>query len=315
MHYSFWNELILAIILGIVQGITEFLPISSTAHLRLISEFLVQKDIGLTTSNLIQFGTLLAIVQYFWPELKGLFVHILKVLTSPKEFKEFWHNVGSWLQGKEDFQDAQEANQDILIAQVSIATVPIVIFALLMRNQIELLRENITNIAYFLILGGLLITISELIHRATKDKSKAASMRPWEVLLIGLFQCLAVFPGVSRSGATLAGALFLGRQRQGSVRFSFLLSIPALGLAGVYDLFKVIREIGEDQTTLLPSPETWTDNLIHPSLLSIFIGFILAYFIGLACLRWLLKYLATNDSRIFILYRVLLAGLILLVLV
>jgi undecaprenyl-diphosphatase len=313
MDYSFWNELILSLILGITQGITEFLPISSTAHLRLISEFLIQKDIGLSASNIIQFGTLLAIVQYFWPELKGLFWHVLKVITSKKEFGEFWHNVRSWLAGKSEFVDSKEADQDILIAQVTIATLPIVIFALLMRDNIELLRENILNIAYFLLLGGALIALSEFVHKSRRDTKKSKEMSVWEVLLIGSFQCLAVFPGVSRSGATLAGALFLGRDRQKSVRFSFLLSIPALGLAGVYDLWKVIQEFMASETTLLPSAESWATNVIHPSILAIIIAFFLAYFVGLACLRWLLKYLATNDSRVFIIYRVLLASLILII--
>lgn len=313
MHFSFWNELLLSLVLGITQGVAEFLPISSTAHLRLISEFLIQKDIGLSASNIIQFGTLVAIVQYFWPELRSLFWHILKVISNKKEFGEFWHNVRSWLQGKADFVDSEEAGQDILIAQVIIATIPIIIFALLMRDQIELLRENIVNIGYFLLAGGALIGLSEIIHKSRRSLEKPKQMSVGEVLLIGSFQCLAVFPGVSRSGATLAGALFLGRDRQKSVRFSFLLSIPALGLAGIYDLLKVVQEFMDSETTLLPTAQAWSTTIIHPSLLSILIAFALAYFVGLACLRWLLRYLATNDSRIFIIYRILLASLILFI--
>ncbi len=311
MDYSFFNEILLSIILGVIQGVTEFLPVSSTAHLRLISEFLTQKDIGLSASNIIQFGTLVAIVQYFWTDLKGLFYHLLKVVSSKKEFGEFVHNVRNWLSKKENFKDSEEADQDILIAQVTVATIPIIIFALFMREQIELLRLDIRNIAYFLLAGGALIGLSEIVHNVRKSTKKTKHMSLWEVLLIGGFQCLAIFPGVSRSGATLAGALFLGRKRQGSVRFSFLLSIPALGLAGIYDLLNVVREFAQSETTLLPSPENWLENSVHLSILAILISFALAYFIGLACLRWLLKYLASNDSRIFIIYRVFLASLIL----
>ncbi len=311
MDFSTFNELLLAIILGIVQGITEFLPISSTAHLRLISEFLVHRDIGLTASNLIQMGTLVAILQYFWSDLKNLFLHIVKVFSSKKDFSECCHNIIVWITGKSDFRDEKEADLDILIAQVIIATLPIVIFALLMRNQIELLRENILNIAYFLLAGGLLISMSELVHKSRKDSLKPNKMSVWEVLVIGGCQCLSVFPGISRSGATLAGALFLGRNRQESVRFSFLLSIPALGLAGVYDLIKVIKEMSQkSQNFVLPNIQNWSDNTIDLSLISLVIAFLLAYLFGLICLKWLLKYLATNDARVFIVYRILLASLI-----
>ncbi len=310
MSFSTLNELLLAIILGIVQGITEFLPISSTAHLRLISEFLVHKDIGLAASNLIQMGTLVAILQYFWPELRNLFLHIIKVFSSKKDFSECCHNITTWITGKSNFRDEKEADLDILIAQVIIATLPIVIFALLVRDQVELLRENILNIAYFLLAGGLLISISELVHKNRKNSLKPSKMGVWEVLVIGGCQCLAVFPGISRSGATLAGALFLGRNRQESVRFSFLLSIPALGLAGVYDLIKIIKEMSQKSNFILPNIQNWSENTIDLSLISLIIAFLLAYLFGLICLKWLLKYLATNSARVFIVYRICLASLI-----
>lgn len=308
MTFSYWNEIILSILLGIVQGITEFLPISSTAHLRLISELLVQKDIGLSVSNIIQFGTLIAIVQYFWSDLKNLFFHIIATITSNKRLNEFWKNIMKWLKGDTNFEAESTNFNDILLAQITLATIPIIIFALVMRDTIELLREDIHNIAYFLLAGGVLIVISEIVHKKKQNKPKPMQMTPWEVLLIGLFQCLAVFPGISRSGSALAGGLFLGRDRQKSVRFSFLLSIPTLLLAGIYDLFKTFKEILANNISILPSQSSWQLDTISPSVLSIVIAFLLAYLVGLACLRWLLKYLATNDSRLFIIYRLMLAS-------
>ena len=305
------KELALAIFLGLVQGITEFLPISSTAHLRLASEFLVGKDIGLSASNIIQAGTLVAIIQYFWSDLKSLYYHIVKVLTNKLELAQCWHNICSWWQGKTDFQDESEADLDILIAQVVLATLPIVAFALLMRQPVEWLRENILYIALFLVAGGILITLSELVHKARLSLPKTVKMAPWEVLVIGCCQCLSVFPGISRSGATLSGALFLGRERQTSVRFSFLLSIPALGLAGIYDLVKVVKEfLTSKQIFLWPNAQTWSLDYIHLSLVSLIVGFVVAYFVGLLCLRWLLKYLATNNAWVFVIYRLILASVI-----
>ncbi len=313
MDWHVIKELALAIFLGLVQGVTEFLPISSTAHLRLTSEFLVGKDIGLSASNIIQTGALVAIVQYFWSDLKGLYDHIVKVFTNKQELAQCWHNIRSWWQGKTDFQDESEADLDILIAQVVLATWPIVVFALLMRQQVEWLRENILYIAFFLIAGGVLITLSEIVHKIRFSSPKTVKMAPWEVLVIGCCQCLSVFPGISRSGATLSGALFLGRDRPTSVRFSFLLSIPALGLAGIYDLVKVVKEfLSSDQIFLWPTAQTWSLDYIHLSLVSLIVGFVVAYVVGLVCLRWLLKYLATNNALIFIVYRLVLASVIIL---
>jgi len=313
MDLHVFKELLLAIFLGLVQGITEFLPISSTAHLRLVSEFLVGKDIGLSASNIVQAGTLMAIIQYFWADLKNLYQHLIRVLTSKLELAQCWQNIRTWWAGKNDFQDQAKADLDILLAQVVLATLPIVVFALLMRQQVELLRQNILYIALFLLAGGVLIMLSEWVHKHRLNQSKTDKMAPWEVLIIGCCQCLSVFPGISRSGATLSGALFLGRDRQTSVRFSFLLSIPALGLAGIYDLVKVGKEfLTGEQILLWPNAQTWSLDYIHLSIVSLVVGFLTAYIFGLVCLRWLLQYLATNRASVFVVYRLILASVIIL---
>jgi len=129
-----------------------------------------------------------------------------------------------------------------------------------------------------------------------------------------LFQSLAIFPGISRSGATISGALFLGRNRKESVRFSFLLSLPAIILAGTADLLKLIWDIfrGKIDASLLPKSTNWSNEEILLSLTSIFISFVVAYLVGLGALRWLINFLSKNTFRWFIVYRVL-VGLFILI--
>lgn len=311
--FSFINEIILAIVLGVVQGIAEFLPISSTAHLRLASDFLVGRDIGITTSNIIQFGTLIAIVQYFWKDLEILFKHSLKISTSKKEFGEFWNNAKTWWKGGYQFEDTpDDVKRDILLTQIILGTIPIVIFGFLLHDFVDFLRGDLNNIALFLILGALLLAFSEFWHNRKKDQIKSKRFSKWDVLTIGFFQCFAVFPGVSRSGATLSGALLLGRDRVESIRFSFLLSVPAIGLAGIYDSLKLLKgDSGE--LTLLPSSQSWTESEVLLSVLGLALAFVFSYIFGYLFLKWLLKFLANNSSNIFIFYRILLGLLILLV--
>jgi undecaprenyl-diphosphatase len=313
MYFSFStpNELLLAIILGIVQGITEFLPISSTAHLLLFSKYLTKASISLAASNVIQFGTFVAIVQYFWEDIRTLSSHLFKRITNRAKFTQMLKNIKNWFQDPNQLFDIG-AKQDILLSQITIASIPIIISALLLRKYLESTRDSLYYVAIFLTLGGILIVYAELMHIKKLKQSKSKLMSFKETLTVGLFQSLAIFPGVSRSGSALAGGLFLGRNREESVRFSFLLSLPALGLASAYDLIKVIGEFKNGTVPLLPTSSSWTSNELGLSILSIFVSFVVAYFVGLFCLRFLLKYLATNDSKIFVLYRIILVLFIIL---
>jgi len=337
MHFSFLNEIFLSVIIGIVQGITEFLPISSTAHLRLVSQLITGTDIGLSTSNFIQFGTLLAIIQFYRKDLTRYFIRIIELLKKPSLFSSFFANVKQWLnlgslkktsdglqdnpQGKIQINNFDQKNikTDVEIIQVLIATIPVIISALIFRHLIEEMRANIMFIAAFLLLGALLIFVAEIVHlfkEKNQDKNQEKNvdsvsfLSVKETLIIGLFQALAIFPGVSRSGATLAGALFIGKERKESVRFSFLLSIPALGLAGLYDLIDIIKSFLKNEITLLPSVNSWSKTHTNLSVLSLIIGFIFAYTVGYFCLKWLLKFLAKENTGVFIVYRILLASVI-----
>ena len=294
---NFWElwenglrEIVFGIILGIVQGITEFLPISSTAHLRLISGILTGKDIGLTTSNIIQFGTLLAILQYFRADLVVFWQRIWQILTENSEMQKFITTFQNWQQGKTDqflaeienrnfsqkpsteitkaefakaefidvqinqeknskkssenqekvFQsgkiktkkkDLENQKTDIVLSQLLVGTIPIVVLGFLLKSFAESNR-NIPEIGLFMIIGAVLLGLSEYFHLQTKKLEHTKILNFGETILIGIFQSLAIFPGMSRSGSTLAGSLFLGRDRKESVRFAFLLSVPALFLSG-----------------------------------------------------------------------------------
>jgi undecaprenyl-diphosphatase len=305
INFSPFNEIFFSILLGIVQGVTEFLPISSTAHLLIVSKYITRSGISLAASNVIQFGTLIAIMQYFIEDIKVLVGHIIYRLKNPKDIKEFFINFKNWFQEPNQIFDLKAKN-DILISQLIIATLPIIATALIFRKTLEALRENLFYVAIFLTVGGILIVYAELMHikKINNKKSKMMSFR--ETLMVGLFQSVAVFPGISRSGSALAGGLFLGRNRAESVRFSFLLSLPALGLASVYDLIKVIGEFKNGSISLLPNANGWTTTTLNISILSIGVAFIIAYIVGLITLKFLLKYLATNDSKVFVAYRIIL---------
>jgi undecaprenyl-diphosphatase len=307
MFFSFstFNEFLLSIILGIVQGVTEFLPISSTAHLLLVSKYITKSGISLMASNLIQFGTFIAIIQYFFKDIRILVSHIIRRIKSKGGFKDMKHNIKNWYDDPNQIFDPQAKN-DILLTQLLVATIPIIISALTLRKLVEGLRDNLYYIAIFLTIGGVLIVYAELMHLKKISLKKSKSMSFKETLLVGLFQSLAVFPGISRSGSALAGGLFLGRNRAESVRFSFLLSLPALGLASFYDLFKVFGEFKNGNINFWPNATGWLGAELNLSIVSILIGFGVSYIVGLFTLKFLLKYLATNDSKVFVVYRIVL---------
>jgi len=326
MSFSFINELILSVVIGITQGVTEFLPISSTAHIRLVSDLFVGKDIGLATSNFIQFGTLIAIIQFYWLDLVVIAKRLVVLVSKPSQLSIFLARFQRWFKKTLTEEDKKLGTVDIQLAQIIIATIPIVIAALVFRNVVEELRVNIANIGIFLLAGAALIFAAESVYSyrqskltpdetsQNKTESNNAEFSFSEVLTIGLFQALAVFPGMSRSGSTLAGALFLGRNRMEAVRFSFLLSIPAIGLASLSDSIKLVNSFFDGKFGFLPSANSWIDKEVNLSVLSLIVGFALSYVIGFACLKWLLKFLSNHTSFVFIIYRILLASVIFAVL-
>jgi undecaprenyl-diphosphatase len=264
-------NLLQAMALGLVQGLTEFLPISSTAHLRIVPALFHWPDPGAAYSAIIQLGTSAAVILYFWRELghlvKGFFESVLH--RSPFETSE---SRLAWF--------------------VLLGTLPVAVFGLLFKNSIETQLRSLYIIAASEIGLALVLLIAErsAAHVRTLDQ-----MTLKDGLAIGFWQALALIPGSSRSGTTLTGGLFLGLKREDAARYSFLLSIPATTLAGLFELRHVFRA---------------TD---RPSNLAMAVGTAVAFVSGMAAIAGLLRYLRHRTTWVFIVYRLAL-GVFLLVL-
>lgn len=302
------NEIFVSIVVGAVQGITEFLPISSTAHNLLVSR-LLGRGIDLEISNIIQFGTLIAIIQYYWSDLSTFGRRMYQIFTKPAELKNFFSNIKLWWSDNQIDDKSLSAlppniATDSTIFQLIIATIPIVLIALTMRKTIEGLRTPVW-IGFFLIVGAILLGLADWYSAKNKAK-KVIILDKINVITIGIFQAFAIFPGMSRSGSCLAGSYFMGVQKSVAIRFAFLLSIPALGLAGTSDLFSFLKK-SSSSLSFFPS-----NSASGFSIVSVFIGTFVSYYVGLICLKWLLAFLSKNSFKVFIFYRIILGVILIL---
>lgn len=261
-------NLLQAGILGVVQGLTEFLPISSTAHLRIVPALARWPDPGAAFTAVVQLGTMLAILLYFW--------------------REITHITVAWTRGVID-----RATRDTLEYRmgwyVIFATVPISVLGLAFKDQIETGARNLWLIASALIVLGLVLLAADWLGTHKREEEEI-TLR--DGLLVGLAQAAALIPGVSRSGATITAGLFAGLKREAAARFSFLLSIPAVVLSGLFEL----RKLGEPG---------------GPSVAATVLATALAFVVGLASIHWLLRYLSRHSTAVFVGYRVAL-GLLLI---
>jgi undecaprenyl-diphosphatase len=264
-------DLIQAIVLGILQGLTEFLPISSTAHIRIVPALLGWNDPGSAFTAVIQLGTLLAVLIYFR--------------------KELGHAIAGWAKGLRGGEAARTFDARMGWA-VFIGTIPIIVCALLFDKQIENELRSLQIIAYSLIGMGILLLIAE---RAAKRKRELEDVKPLDGLLVGLFQCISLIPGSSRSGSTITGGLFAGFDRSAAARFSFLLSVPSVFAAAVFEVVKY-RDI-------------FSGPLLLPAIVANGFSFVVGYW----SIGFLLRFLQTKSVLVFVIYRVVL-GIIILVL-
>lgn len=240
-----------AIILGIVQGLTEFLPVSSSGHLRIVPALLGWEDPGAAFTAVIQLGTTAAVVIYFWSDL--------------------WRIGRAWLRSLTD--RSSPADRDARMGWYLIAaTIPIGVFGLLFEDQIESGARDLRLIASTLIVLGLVLAAAEKIGDRRK---RLEDLGVRDGMTIGLAQTLALVPGVSRSGSTISAGLFLGYDRATAARFSFLLSIPAIVASGLYEL----KEIGGAGT---PG--------VVPTVLAAIVSFIVGYAAIAWLLRWLTRH-------------------------
>ena len=206
-----------SILLGILQGLTEFLPISSSAHLRIASELLGIGDAGAAFTAITQIGTEAAVIVFFWRDIVRI--------------------IGQWfrsLSGKVDRRDP-----DALMGWwIIVGTLPIVVLGLLFQDQIETTLRSLWFVAIMLIVFGVLLGIADRVGSKVRPLEKLT----WKHgLVYGFAQALALIPGVSRSGGTITAGLFMGYQREAAARYSFLLAIPAVLGSGFYQLLKALR--------------------------------------------------------------------------
>lgn len=205
-----------AILLGLVQGLTEFLPISSTAHLRIVPHFLGWDDPGAAFSAAIQLGTLAAVFVYFAGDIRRLTIAALDGVRH---------------------RDLRRTPDTLLAWSIVPASVPIVVLGLGFEDFIETEARGLPIIATALILLALLLLLAERLGTRDRDLGRLTF---WRIQIIGLCQALALIPGCSRSGSTIMGGLFVGLHRVDAARFSFLIGLPAIGGAGLLKLFELL---------------------------------------------------------------------------
>jgi undecaprenyl-diphosphatase len=283
--------LLQAIILGIVQGLTEFIPVSSTAHLvfaaRLVELFggvdkTLQAQQTTATIAVIQLGTLLAVLVYFAPDI----VNILRAFVGDHL---------ALMRGRTVLRGAKLSREAWLGWLVIIGSLPVGVFGLLFKKHIEgTFTKNLWVIATMMIVVGVLLAFAELVGKRNRDMSH---LRIGDALAVGSAQVLALIPGSSRSGSTIMAGLFAGQTRETAARFSFLLSIPAIAASGLLELKEAI--------TRLP-PNSYG---------SLAVATVVSGIVGYASIWFLLRFLRTHSTGVFIIYRVIVGGLILFALV
>ncbi len=264
-----------AFILGIVQGLTEFLPISSSGHL-VITPFLlgwsIPEEHVFTFDVLVQMGTLIAVIIYFWKYLWKIGNAVLKGILEKKPF------------GSEDAK---------LGWFVVLSTIPAILGGLFLKDQVEAAFHSVQITAVFLLITAFLLWIAE---RLSRQVNKMEDLSTLDAFIIGCFQVLAIFPGLSRSGSTISGGILRKLKREEAAKFSFLMSIPVMLGAAVMSI-----------NDLLEVPNL---NEFLPVLL---VGFITSGLVGFLSIHWLLKFLNNNKLGLFSIYCVAIAVLTLVV--
>ncbi|MDR0965226.1 MAG: undecaprenyl-diphosphate phosphatase [Myxococcales bacterium] len=258
-----------AIVLGFVQGLTEFLPISSTAHLRIVPALLGWADPGAAFSAIIQIGTTTAVIAYFARDLWAIARDTALGIVRRKPFETANARLG-WF--------------------IVLGTVPIGIAGVALKGFIEGPFRSLYVIAAAAIGLACLLLVSE---RLARHDRPIGELRLKDAIVIGVAQAFALIPGASRSGVTLTAGLFTGLTREAAARYSFLLSVPATLAAGVFEL----RHLAEETSPLQVGP--------------LAVGTLVSFVFGIAAIAWMLKFLRTHTTMVFIVYRIALGILIL----
>jgi undecaprenyl-diphosphatase len=270
-----WLEII---VLAIVQGLTEFIPISSTAHLRIVPALAGWRDPGAAFTAVLQIGTLAALLAYYWRDIVRILTSMLADLRRGKLATTHDAQVG-WM--------------------IAVGTVPIVVIGLLFKEHIETSLRSLYVICAAMAGVAVLLALAEwyVVRRAAAGvRGREMDQVRWrDAIVVGFAQSAALVPGTSRSGATILGALVSGLSRETAARFSFLLSIPAVFAAGVFEFWKT-------RTQLLASAN---------DAVKLVVALLVTAAVGYATIPWLLGFLRKHTMFVFIVYRLALAGLLL----
>ncbi len=258
------SELLKAVVLGIIQGLTEFLPISSSAHLRIYPELFGWGDPGAAFTAVVQIGTELAVLLYFR--------------------KDIWRIASCWVRSlvRAELRGHLDARMGWFII---LGSVPIGILGVTLKDTIESEFRNLWLIATTLVVLGIVLGLADRFG-GTERTIKQLTLR--DAVLMGFAQALALVPGVSRSGATLSMGRILGYDREAATRYAFLLAIPAVVAAGLYEL----KEIPNGHNDF-----GWTPTIVATAV---------SFVVGYAAIAWLLRYVTTRSYTPFVVYRVLL---------
>jgi undecaprenyl-diphosphatase len=270
-------DLIQILVLAVIQGLTEFLPVSSTAHLRIVPALLGWEDPGAAFTAVLQIGTLAAITTYFWRDIVRIIGAMLDDLRHGRLTSTHDARLG-WM--------------------IAVATLPIVVFGLTFKEQIKTSWRSLWVMSAALAGVAILLAIAELAvrrRRAAGVEGRCVDQVTWrDAVAVGFAQAAALVPGTSRSGATILGGLFCGLTRESAARFSFLLSIPSIFAAGVYEFIEARNELlaGPGESAKLA------------------LALVVTAAVGYATIPWLLAFLRNQSTFVFIVYRMLLAGAI-----
>ena len=271
-----------AVVLGLVQGLTEFLPISSSAHVRVVGELMNPgEDPGAAFTAIIQLGTETAVLIYFWNDITRI--------------------IGKWfkaLAGKVPHSDPDVRMGWLVI----LGSIPIGVLGLLFESQIDHSLRNLYITATMLILFGILLGFAD---RFAPQRKELTELSVRDGILFGLAQALALIPGVSRSGGTITAGLLMGYTRKAAARYAFLLAIPAVFASGLYKAAKEVPVLftAEGRAVAAAAGE--------PSLLAIAVATVVAFVVGFAVIVWFMRIIENHSYLMFVVYRVV-AGLLLL---
>ncbi|KUH81145.1 MULTISPECIES: undecaprenyl-diphosphate phosphatase [unclassified Mycobacterium] len=259
------------VVLAVLQGLTEFLPVSSSAHLAIASRVFFADDAGASFTAVTQLGTEFAVLLYF--------------------AKDIGRIIKAWFHGL--FVATQRTADYRLGWYVIIGTIPIGVFGLLFKDEIRTGARNLWAIAIALIVFSAVIAAAEYFGRQIRNVEQLT----WkDSIVVGLTQCLALLPGVSRSGATISAGLFLGLNRELAARFGFLLAIPAVFASGLFSLPDAFHPVGEGMSASGPQ---------------LLVATVIAFVVGFAAVAWFLRFLVRHSMYWFVGYRVVLGAVVL----